>query len=230
MTFAQLHLVVKALKLSEVERSFLEAMLLKERAKQNSERAVYAKRISRAKKNVRIDNVLISERGLIADIYTLPTLVYLTDFLENSHPVSDTEVVLLAKKFGVEKSKISSAVLTLLRAGTAQRHADTRPAREVHYVFNKLNNVHSQKNYLRAWLREAEKKIDSEYASDDSFFNASTISISFSNIAAMREELKAVIDKYMSMPVNELHDKTIVQTCIQIFPLLVPDEPVTTRD
>lgn len=213
--------IARHLKLSSVETEYFEAMVLKERSKNTQSASYYARRLRQVKTKIKLSSVCLSKRELLSDPLILPVLVFLTDFEKKRLESPDVRAKKIAKYFNVDERRIER-ILSLLKESGALN--DENYKEEIHYSFSKLTNILSQKDYLKHWLVESARRLETDYTDDRTFFNASTISLSPEKLAQMKSEMKALLEKYMSEP-NLKNERTlIVQACTQMFAIVGPSK------
>lgn len=219
LTLVHVHQIANKLKLSDSELEYFEALALKERTKQPTELRLYSRRVKRARAAAKLHSVLLSKKELLSDPYTLPILVYLTDSMKitpDSFQLSESDISAISSKFSLSRGRVKQALDVI---ESVRLEIGAKKPVEVHYVFDKLVGLISQKQYLKNWLAEAALRIDSDYSNPETFFNSSTISISKENLASLNQELRTVLQNYMCISEQANDPSTIAQVCIQLFPL-----------
>jgi uncharacterized protein (TIGR02147 family) len=219
LTVGHIHHLAGSLRLSMDETEYLQTLVLKERAKVPKERIFYEKRTTSLKKKSRLTSHSVLAKGLLSDPYILPILVYLTDFHKTkdlSSKISPADVKMIAKRFKIDPSRVQSAIELLTKSQVIQRRTEDS---EVHYVYGDIGQTINQKQYLKNWLSESAKRVDSEFNNKTSYFTASAFTIDKEMLPQMISDLKAVFEKYLEMSAPD-DGKLMVQGCIQLFPIL----------
>ena len=95
----------------------------------------------------------------------------------------------------------------------------------LHFVFDKLSHVLSQKDYLKECLKEAGNRIEKDYDKEHSFFTAITFSSSDENLQRLRADLQELMEKYMGLGNAGLPSHRLAQANFQVFPISDPVDP-----
>jgi uncharacterized protein (TIGR02147 family) len=219
LTLAQLHRIIQGLKLNASESTYLESLTLRERAKSSSEFEYYSQRAKIAKVTHKLQSHIVSDNELLKDIFIIPILIYLSDFYKNDLVDHSSSLLFksISKKFGLKKERVETAINILQKLDLLNKSVSDY---ESHFVFDKLTKFLNQKQYLKAWLIESAKRIESEYSNPQTYFTAVTISLSLSDLAEFKNELKLIFEKYMSLSSDKIPKSQIIQVCVQMFPLL----------
>ncbi len=222
LTLSQLHLIGKALKLSTVEINYLESLILKEKAKNSIEKRFYSCRAKKVKSNHILESRIITKKDLLQDPFSIPILVYLTDFLNPNNlndDITPFDVQKMAQRFRLKTERVEKIINLIKNSNIYSKKEPLN--RETHYAFNKITHLLNQKHYIKSWLDEAKNKVDMDYNNPLTIFKVSTLSIKKENIANIQKDLSELFEKYMSDGFDKNNDAQLTQVCIQVLPLLL---------
>lgn len=212
LTVSHVHRIAKALKLSRAELGYLEALSLKEGARQGFEKKAHSKKMSRVKKWNKVETVRISERGLLSEPFILPLLIYLQDIRRSfDGELTKSELLVLEENFGISRDRI---LASFNRIKKSVARPLTASKLESHFVIDQVAHQLDQETYVRKWLMEASERVGRNYRSSKDLFNFSTISIAEEDLSSIRADMKEVLNKYLERSSKK---NMVIQVGIQIM-------------
>lgn len=215
LTVHQSLAVAKALHLSEQETYLLETLALRDSAETPWERGYYSRRLERHEQSLPVRTILASDRELLTDPKAMPLLVYLMDLSQRRPSLSWEHIDFrkLGQQFGMEEGRIREWVVRFKDLGLLDVSADGR----FHVQFDRMNHKLPQKKYMKRLLEEALKRVDTDYESKASSFIAYAFVTSDEMLARLRNDFRALMDKYLSeSPPSEV-PRHVSQACFQLF-------------
>lgn len=214
--------VADSLKFSKSEVEYFELIALKEKNGNLIVKNHFNKRALVAKKALSLSTVSISSRELIEEQYTLPILVFLTDICDKKRDLdhlSTADILEISKKFKLDEKTCRKV---LEKINLARLPKEKNSGEEIHYSFNHLTATISQKEYLKNWLNESKKKIETDYDNPRTLFNATTLSLSPEDLIELKLEMKSLLQKYLSKPPGLSKKTVLAQMNTQLFSILEP--------
>lgn len=216
--------LAKKFALSSDEVEFLETLILNDKIKSDDAKTYFSKKVRSAKNKLKLNTRIISHKGLLSDPLALPVLVFLTDALPKNetclYPNDEELQNIVADKFKLPKVRVESIFEKIQSNGVWPYSHENE---SVHYSYSKMHNSIQQKEYLKDWIRNSEKLVDPLFSDPETLFNSSTISMTPDQISSFKQELKVLIEKYMTTDTDKAPENQtplkIVQANFQIYPL-----------
>jgi uncharacterized protein (TIGR02147 family) len=215
---ATTHLALKTarvLKLSPDEISYLEGLVLKDSAKGDWERTYYVRLLAQRKKAVKVQTINSSQKSFLGDVLVLPLLVYLMELRSHVSSFDKIDLISIAEKFGMTLGRIQELIELFKKEQILNVNEDGN----FHVVFDRLSFRMAQKEYLKKLLNESVARIEKDYDTPTSFFVGYTFTVSDEGLMALQLDIKAMMEKYMAMPLSQEKIK-IAQACFQVFPIV----------
>jgi transcriptional regulator with XRE-family HTH domain len=220
LTVHQALKVARALRLPEEESVILETLALRDSATTTWERAYFGRRLQRQKKELKVRTIRTSDKTLLGDPLALPLLVYLMERgagVKGSEASSgEIDYADLAKRFGAKADRLRDLVRHFDQSGVLSASGDGKH----HVSFDRISHKIQQKAYVKSMLGEALRRVDEEYDKEPSAFACYTLATSEDALNRLREDLKSVMNRYMSESPSQDGEWQIAQACFQLFPVV----------
>ncbi len=216
LTIKQALSAARALKLSPAETEHFEALTLRQSSDEEWEKAYFDRKLQKQRRELKVRSTGISRKELLIDPLALRLLVYLMELGDKRQAVleSPSFIKLIAKQFNCTAERVEVLVKELSRLGVLEPTDN----RGFHIVFERISHRQLQKKYLKALLAEAAKLVETNYDSPVSHFVGYTFTASDSDLINLREEIKTLMERYMSKTVAPGSDIQIAQANFQVYP------------
>jgi uncharacterized protein (TIGR02147 family) len=218
LTLPQLYQITQMMKLSKQESEYLETLLLMEKAKKSSDRHYYLNRAKVATHLSPLKSIVVSDSEVLKDHLLLPILIYLSDLQAEvpTRPFSKTVIKTVVQRFRISEERAKQACDLIEKLDLLSQ---TKQGDECHFVYSRMSQALNQKQYLRSWLEESAKRIERDYNDPSTYFTAVTISVDGDSLLALKNELKLLFEKYLSLGEKNKPKDQLAQVCVQLYPL-----------
>jgi uncharacterized protein (TIGR02147 family) len=210
-TLSQVLSVARALRLSPSEVAHLEALCLNETAEGDWEKAYFSKKLKSTKAALKVRTVVTSKRELLSEPFVLPLLVYC---LEQAESALDLDK--LSKYLDVPVTKLEAAIRVFQSDETLRKQPDGK----FHVSFDKMKNRNLQREYQKRVLAESSKRIDRQYDEPSATFVSYSFTASEESLQRLRQDLKELMEKYLSEPANPSKSVSVARACFQVYSVI----------
>jgi len=215
LTVHNLHRMANALGLTEGEEDFFSALVHFEQAEEKNERTFYEKKLKISKAQSQVKLVRVSNKELLSDWFIPSLLVYAldqTDQTDKGGQESGINYDKIQAQLGLSADRAKSIFGYLSDLGIL---VEDREAGKIHIVFDKLSPSFSKKNFLKKLLNEVQRRIENDFQSTESYFEAHTLNLCPDRFAEFIVDYKALLESYIAR--GPKSDKPAIYQSFQAF-------------
>jgi uncharacterized protein (TIGR02147 family) len=205
--------ITRVLKFSSEQTEYFEALVLKEQAENADEACYYDGKLLRMRGKSDLKRLRVSDPVLFSRWYIPALMLYLVEIA----PGGEVSMEVLSQEFSVPKEELEIAVRELRNSGLLSVTAQG----QFRIQADKISSTVSQKKFLKSFLDEVSRRVDSEFKSPDSFFTSDTMTLSLSHFRSFVSEHRSLVEKYMGMSVPAC-ERAVFQTGFFAFPVTYP--------
>lgn len=192
------------MKLNPTERDYLETLFLRNHSEQRGIKSQYDTKLKELANSIRVERRRQTNRFVLSDWRIPMVLIYLWDVIGTSQ-LNDERRDQFAKKFHVSVKQLNSWIEACSAAGFLKMNQNG----SVHLIMDGIARKISQKNYLRAVLKELSDRVNTEYEDPAHVFRSFTFSVSPENLKTLKSEINDLFESYM---VQKADSSSIVVT------------------
>ena len=217
ITNSLIHSLARELKFSESEHLYWEALVHFHQAENDTDKIWFQKKLTTVKSERRTTSIRTPAPNLVSAWYVPAILVYLIDLSQGSASEVVSEV---ATKLSLPTELVRNVIEKLEGDGFLQ----FKGGGDVHVFFDRISASVSSKRFLKDVMAEANRRIDTDFESRDSFFTSHTFSIEKRLIPEFIQDYKNLLQRYLDFKSrgsqSESNSAEVVLTSFQLFPAL----------
>lgn len=224
LTVANIHEMADSLRFSPSERSYFEAVVLENQAKSPSEKAHYLSRVRHLGEELAPRmKVRLPATRLVSRWYFGVLLNYVCDFTDYRETglatVDKEELTSLSEKLGVTQEEVSEVISALNDLPNFKVDAEGN----VHVVIDKSSGANAHILNLVDLTREIGKRIPQDFHKRDSFFSATTATLTEEEFQALKARYKSMLDEIIAQHTSRTKgaaQQSIYQVNLFSYPVL----------
>jgi transcriptional regulator with XRE-family HTH domain len=197
LTIHNVHVIAKALKLSDAQLAIFEAMVLRDQAETPGEKAFYQKRLKKSEEDYPLRDLRVSSKALMKNWFSPVLLTYLVEKNLRAENLTDEGCRELARRLGSSPQAIQKTAKAFDAEGLLQNEGQTAP---LHFIFDQMTSHLSKKNYVVQTFSEVMKRIETDYENPQALFSVKTLAMEPRLLRAFGKDYKTLLEKYMARP------------------------------
>lgn len=196
LTVHNIHRMANALGLTEGEEDFFSALVHFEQAEEKNERSFYEKKLKISKVQSQVQLLRVSNKELLSDWFLPTLLIYALDQTDSGEQGDRFDYAKIYAQLGLSADRAKSIFGYLSDLGIL---VEDREAGKIHIVFDKLSPSFSKKNFLKKLLNEVQRRIETDFQSTESYFEAHTLNLCSDRFAEFIADYKALLERYIAL-------------------------------
>lgn len=216
LTIRNIHFIALGLNFVAKEREYFESMVLRDQAEDDGLRTYYNGKMKQIRAEQKARRFRTTHSAVMKSWYVPAFLIYLLDVEQiNINGLDDECFERAAKVFKIAKKTLKEIFSDLTNTGLISQSSDCK----YHIVFERVNGSLTKMRYMKEVFAECTRRLNTEFDNPLALFSAQTLSVPTELIPGFYNEMKELIERYMS------YDSTganleILQIGIQAIPLI----------